>query len=72
VVSLSPSTDAYKAGLRAGDVIESIEGRPFYAGTETMVFPKVPGARSSCVVVRNKERITLTFEYSTNYHSDQP
>ncbi|HEV7475441.1 MAG TPA: PDZ domain-containing protein [Pyrinomonadaceae bacterium] len=72
VVSLAPSTDAYKAGLRPGDVIESIDGRPVYAGAYTMVLPKSPGARSSCVVVRNKEKITLNFEYSTHHESANP
>ncbi|HEY0432143.1 MAG TPA: PDZ domain-containing protein, partial [Pyrinomonadaceae bacterium] len=72
VVSVPPSTDAAKAGLLPGDVIESIDGRPVYAGTYSAVLPKAPGARSSCVVVRNKEKITLTFEYSTHHDSPKP
>jgi serine protease Do len=71
VVSVPQSTDAFKAGLRAGDVIESIDGRPIYTGAYSMVLPKVPGTRSSCVVVRNKEKITLTLQYSPD-HSTNP
>jgi serine protease Do len=72
VVSVQPSTDAFKAGLRAGDVIESIDGQPVYSGATTMVLPKTPGARSTCVVVRNKEKLTLTFQYSTKHYSNTP
>ncbi|HEV7798425.1 MAG TPA: PDZ domain-containing protein [Pyrinomonadaceae bacterium] len=72
VVSVQPSTDAYKAGLRAGDVIESIDGQPVYSGGTTMMLPKTPGARSSCIVVRNKHKMTLTFQYSTNHYSNTP
>jgi S1-C subfamily serine protease len=65
VVSVQPSTDAFKAGLRPGDVIESIDGQPVYSGI-TATLPTAPGVRSTCVVVRNKEKITLTFQYSTD------
>jgi len=64
VVGVRPGTDAFKAGLRPGDVIESIDGQPIYSGATMVKLPKTPGARSTCIVVRNKGRITLTFEYS--------
>ena len=71
VVSVQPSTDAFKAGLRPGDVIESIDGQPVFSGA-VAITPKPPGVSSTCVVVRNKEKIVLTFQYSTNRYSRKP
>ena len=71
VVSVQPSTEAFKAGLRAGDVIESIDGQPVLSGAVAGT-PKPPGVPSSCVVVRNKEKMVLTFQYSTNRYSKKP
>ena len=64
VLSVSPAADAFKAGLRPGDVIESIDGKPIYSGGNVGMFSVTPGVRSNCIVVRNKERISLTFQYS--------
>jgi S1-C subfamily serine protease len=64
VLSVRPATDAFKAGLRPGDVIESIDGQPVHSGAGAGMFPVTPGVRSNCIVVRNKERISLTFQYS--------
>ncbi|MGH9930747.1 MAG: PDZ domain-containing protein [Pyrinomonadaceae bacterium] len=73
VVSIRPATAAFKAGLRPGDVIESIDGQPAYSGATVGSFPVTPGVRSSCIVVRNKERISLTFQYSPHEHEpDKP
>jgi S1-C subfamily serine protease len=72
VLSVRPATDAFKAGLRPGDVIESIDGQPVYTGANVGVFPAKPGVRSNCIVVRNKERISLTFQYSTDDDDDEP
>jgi serine protease Do len=72
VVSVRPSTDAFKAGLRAGDVIESIDGQPVLSGAEAIT-PKAPGENSTCVIVRNKEKVVLTFRYSAaNQYSTKP
>lgn len=71
VVSVQPSTDAFKAGLRTGDVIESIDGQPVFSSAAAMT-PKPPGVSSTCVVVRNKGKIVLTFQYSTNRYSTKP
>jgi S1-C subfamily serine protease len=72
VVSVQPSTDAFKAGLRPGDVIESIDGQPVFSGAAAMT-PKPAGVSSTCVVVRDKEKIVLTIQYSTtNHYSNKP
>jgi serine protease Do len=71
VVSVQPSTEAFKAGLRPGDVIESIDGQPVFS-TATAIAPKPPGVNSTCVVVRNKEKIVLTFHYTTNRYWRKP
>jgi S1-C subfamily serine protease len=67
VTSIQPATEAFKAGLRPGDVIESINGQPVHVygvGASATATP-APG-RSTCIVVRNKEKIALTFQYSTD------
>ncbi len=72
VVSVQPATDAFKAGLRPGDVIESIDGQPVLSvvAAETA---KAAGVSSTCVVVRNKEKLVLTLRYSTaNQYSTKP
>jgi S1-C subfamily serine protease len=71
VVSVQPATDAFKAGLRPGDVIESIDGQPIFSGASAMTLPKHPGATSTCVVVRNKEKLVLTLRYA-NHYSTKP
>jgi S1-C subfamily serine protease len=72
VVSVRPATDAFKAGLRPGDVIESIDGLPVISGATSMT-PKAAGVSSTCIVVRNKEKLVLTFLYSTpNKYSTRP
>jgi S1-C subfamily serine protease len=72
VVSVRPSTDAFKAGLRPGDVIESIDGQPALSGAAAIT-PKAPGENSTCVIVRNKEKVVLTLRYSTtNQYSTKP
>lgn len=70
VLSVRPATDAFKAGLRPGDVIESIDGQPVYTGTAVKALPIKPGVRSNCIVVRNKEKITLSFQYSLDGDDD--
>ncbi len=71
VLSVRPGTDAFKAGLRPRDVIESIDGKPIYSRGNMGMFSVTPGVRSNCVVVRNKERISLTFQYSPD-EDDEP
>lgn len=70
VLSVRPATDAFRAGLRPGDVIESIDGQPVHSGAHEGMFPIKPGVRSNCIVVRNRERISLTFQYSPDEDDD--
>ena len=72
VVSVEPATDAFKAGLRPGDVIESVDGQPVYSGAAVVKIQVTPGVRSNCIVVRDKERITLTFQYSPDEDDPRP
>jgi len=64
VVYVQPASDAFKAGLRAGDVIEAIDGQPVLSAEAPMTLPKDPGVPSTCIVVRNREKIVLTYQYS--------
>ena len=71
VVSVESSTPAFKAGLQPGDVIESIDGQPVLSRTAALP-PKPSGVPSTCVVVRHREKIVITFQYSTNRYSRKP
>ena len=66
VVLVQPSSEAFKAGLRTGDLIESIDGQPVYSGNTLVMLPKSAKVNSTYVVVRNKEKISLTFKYTDN------
>jgi S1-C subfamily serine protease len=73
VVYVQPSTEAFKGGLRSGDVIETIDGQPVYrSGAYTVTIPQNPEVVSTCVVVRNREKIVLTFKYSVNEEPPKP
>jgi C-terminal processing protease CtpA/Prc len=60
VVSVAPATTAFSAGLRAGDVIEAINGKVF--STTAAAAKLLSEARSSYsfTVVRNKQRLSFT------------
>ncbi|HSS19227.1 MAG TPA: PDZ domain-containing protein [Pyrinomonadaceae bacterium] len=63
VVAVEPSTDAFTAGLRPGDLIEMIDGQPVYSGDRITVSTS-PGKTTTCTILRNKEKITVSFKYS--------
>jgi S1-C subfamily serine protease len=73
VVYVQPSTEAFKAGLRSGDVIESIDGQPVSTGNNyaVTIAPAVD-AVSTCIVVRNREKIVLKFKYAANEDTPKP
>jgi len=59
VVYVEPATAAFKAGLRVGDVIESINGRQ--VTTSQPINLNEPGANYSFAVVRNKQKMVVSF-----------
>ncbi len=70
VVSVEPSTEAFKAGLRPGDVIELINGQPVYTRNRVAVVI-TPGTNNTCTVVRNKERMNFTFKYELEDYKEK-
>lgn len=59
VLSVHPATAAFKAGLRTGDVIETIDGHEVSSPGVTNAFSGKLGASYSFIVVRNKERVVV-------------
>jgi serine protease Do len=64
VVYVQPSTEAFKAGLRPGDVIEAIDGRQLSGVVAGGSFLKKLGASSTFTVVRNKQKLVFTMSTS--------
>jgi S1-C subfamily serine protease len=60
VVYVHPSTAAHKAGMRPGDVIESIDGQNVSSGRYKKPLLKNPGTSSAFNIVRNKQKLQLT------------
>lgn len=61
VVYVQPSTAAFKAGLRPGDVIEAIDGQQLLSRGTLL---KNPGASSTFNLVRNKQKLSVTISTS--------
>lgn len=73
VVFVQPSSEAFKGGLRSGDVIETIDGQPVFTGDAYMPnLPQNPGTVSTCIVVRNREKVVLKFKYSAKEETPKP
>jgi S1-C subfamily serine protease len=60
VIYVQPSTAAFKAGLRSGDLIEAIDGKRISATSGPVSLFTKPVARYSFSVVRNKEKLVIT------------
>jgi serine protease Do len=60
VVYVEPATAAFEAGLRSGDVIQSIDGKPVLPITQPLVFTSTPGESHNFQIVRNRQKLTLT------------
>jgi serine protease Do len=63
VVYVQPATEAFKAGLRPGDVIEAIDGHQLLSGSGGALLKNL-GASSTLSVVRNKQKLTMTISTS--------
>jgi S1-C subfamily serine protease len=58
VVSVAPTSQAARAGLREGDVIESVNGRLLSSTTRTgMVF--APDAHLTLSIVRRGQKLSI-------------
>jgi C-terminal processing protease CtpA/Prc len=64
VVYVQPSTEAFKAGLRPGDVIEAIDGKQLSGVVAGGSLLKKLGASSTFTVVRNKQKLAFTISTS--------
>jgi S1-C subfamily serine protease len=62
VVYAQPNSVAFAAGLRAGDVIESVNGESIVTRSATGVIDE--NAKTTLVVVRNKKKLTITIPAS--------
>ena len=59
VVYVQPSTEAFKAGLRPGDVIQAIDGKQLLPASAGALLKNL-GASSTLSIVRNKQKLTMT------------
>jgi C-terminal processing protease CtpA/Prc len=58
IVYVDPSSIAFEAGLRPGDVIESIDGQPLVATGSPVI--SATGNPSRFDIVRKKQRLVVT------------
>ena len=68
VLSVHPATAAFKAGLRTGDVIETIDGHDVSSSAIVKRLSRKPGASYSFSVVRNKERVVVKVNTAESPH----
>jgi S1-C subfamily serine protease len=59
VVYVQPATEAFKAGIRPGDVIQAIDGRQLTSLYGSTLLRNL-GASSTFDIVRNKQKLTVT------------
>ncbi|MGH9969915.1 MAG: PDZ domain-containing protein [Pyrinomonadaceae bacterium] len=66
VVYVQPSTAAFKAGLRSGDLIEAINGQQISLAQQSVSLLNAPGASYAFKIVRNKEKLVVKVVMSPN------
>ena len=62
VVWVQPATPASRAGLKPGDLIEAINGQQISSTSAPIALSTTPGAKSTFVIVRNKQKLVLTIQ----------
>jgi S1-C subfamily serine protease len=65
VIYVQPSTAAFKAGLRSGDLIEAIDGKLISATSQAGSLFASTGESHSFSVVRNREKLVVTLVSTT-------
>lgn len=60
VTAIRPDTIAERAGLRTGDLIEAIDGKPVLGNLDKIKLEK-PGVSYSFSVIRNRERLVIAW-----------
>jgi serine protease Do len=60
IVYVQPSTPAFKAGLRPGDVIEAIDGKQVSSLRRPMLLSTVPGVAHTMDIVRKSQKLVIT------------
>ena len=60
VVYVEPATTAFEAGLKPGDIIQSIDGKPIMAGAQVLFLPSPMSKSHTIEVVRSKQKLVLT------------
>ncbi|MEA2176536.1 MAG: hypothetical protein QOD00_4128 [Blastocatellia bacterium] len=61
VVSVKPSSAADSSGLRAGDVIETVDGQTINAG-QPFIFPAQHGATITLGIVRDRQKLSINLK----------
>lgn len=60
IVYVEPLTAGFEAGLKPGDVIQSIDGKPVSLFARPMLLPATQGATFTFEIVRKKEKLVVT------------
>jgi len=60
VISVSPGSPAEKGGMRAGDLIQAINGQPINANKFLEVIEKSPGKELEFSLIRNGQPVTVS------------
>ena len=60
IIYVQPSTPAFKAGLRPGDVIETIDGKQVSSLGRSMGLSTVPGVAHTMAIVRKSRKLVIT------------